>query len=202
VSKWEGKAVFYGMKQLSDFADKRVLVVGGGDSAVDWALLLQGVARDVILIHRRPGFRAHEGSLRELRESPARMMIPYELKDVNPTGDGDWRASVLNNKTGEVTELEVDAVVIAIGYVSSLAAIKDWGLELDGNDIVVDRHMQTNIPGVFAIGDIATYPGKIKLIVVGFGEAPVAVSNAKLHIDPTSRLQPAHSSRVRETKPS
>jgi len=174
------------------------LVVGGGDSAVDWALLLSQHAREVTLIHRRDRFRAHEGSVAKLRAAPVRLLTPYQLRDINPDGTGAWLAEIFRSDDPDHVEtLAVDAVVIAIGFVSSLGALRDWGLELAGDSIVVNRRMETNLPGVYAIGDVATYPGKLKLIVAGFSEATLAVSNAKLYIDPESRLQPAHSSTVR-----
>ncbi|CAM3373423.1 MAG: Thioredoxin reductase [Hydrogenibacillus schlegelii] len=190
---YEGKGVHYFLPSAEPFRGKRVLVVGGGDSAVDYALMLEPVAEKVILIHRRDQFRAHEHSVKQLFESSVEVRTFTELLDVK--GDGKVEAvTVIHNQTKETDEIAVDAVVSGLGFVASLGPIKNWGLEIEGNSIVVNSKMETNIPGVYAIGDINTYPGKVKLIAVGLGEAPIAVSNAKTYIDPTAKLATIHSS--------
>ncbi|MNE91003.1 Ferredoxin--NADP reductase 2 [compost metagenome] len=100
-------------------------------------------------------------------------------------------------KTGETTEVEVDDVIVNFGFVSSLGPIAEWGIEIQGGSIVVDTRMETNIPGIFAAGDVTTYPGKLKLIAVGFGEAPTAINNAKVYVDPSAKLSPGHSSNLK-----
>ncbi len=191
--QWEGKGLYYGVGNLESFRGQRVVIVGGGDSAVDWALHLLDVAESVTLVHRRDGFRAHEESVNQLRESRAVMKLFYEVRSIQ--GDDRIKSiTIFHNKTGEEETLPADAVVASIGYLSSLGPIADWGLEFEGKQIKVNSRLETNLPGVFACGDICTYPGKIKLIACAFGEAPIAVSHAKLHIDPKARLQPAHSS--------
>jgi thioredoxin reductase (NADPH) len=102
-----------------------------------------------------------------------------------------------DSKTGEITVLDVDAVIVSFGFVSSLGPIEQWGLNISKGSIVVDSRMETSIPGIFAAGDIVTYPGKVKLIAVGFGEAPTAVNNAKVYIDPDAKLSPGHSSSMK-----
>lgn len=193
IEHFEKTNLYYFVRDMNLFKGKRVLIAGGGDSAVDWALMLEPVAKEVTLVHRRDTFRAHEHSVENLKKSSVRIMTPKEI--IALEGDTEIRQVILqDNKTKEQTTVDVDAVIVNFGFVSSLGPIKDWGLEIEGGSIKVNSHMETNIPGIFAAGDIATYPGKIKLIATGFGEAPMAVSNAKLYIDPSARLQPGHSS--------
>jgi thioredoxin reductase (NADPH) len=195
VAEFEGNGVYYGVRDKSLFADKRLLIVGGGDSAVDWALLLHPIARETTLIHRRHEFRAHEQSVRELFESPVRVLTPYELRRVK--GDGTVQsATIFHNKTQEELELPVDAVILNLGFVASLGPIKGWGLELEGNAIKVDHLMRTNLPGVYAAGDGCTYEGKLKLLATGMGEVCTAVNHAKQMIDPSAKMFPGHSSNM------
>ncbi|MDQ0188364.1 NAD(P)/FAD-dependent oxidoreductase [Alicyclobacillus cycloheptanicus] len=189
--------VFYFIDNLDKFRNKHVLVVGGGDSAVDFALMLDGAAKQVTLIHRRDQFRAHEESVRQLHASGVEVRTFYELKALH--GDGRLkRATLIQNKTQETVDIPVDAVVSGLGFSASLGPINEWGLEIENNEIVVNTRMETNIPGIYAAGDIVTYPGKVKLIATGFGEAPTAVNNAKTYIDPKARLSPGHSSNRKE----
>lgn len=185
--------VFYYIDNLDKFRSKNVLVVGGGDSAVDFALMLEGVAKKVTLIHRRDQFRAHEESVKRLNASQIEVRTFYELEALS--GDGRLKqATLLQNKSKELVDVPVDAVVSGLGFSASLGPMNDWGLEIENNEIVVNTKMETNIPGIYAAGDIVTYPGKVKLIATGFGEAPTAVNNAKTFIDPKARLSPGHSS--------
>jgi len=193
ASVYEGKNLHYFVNDLNLFAGQKVAVIGGGDSAVDWALMLEPIAKEVHIIHRRDKFRAHEHSVETLMNSRVNVLTPYEIKDLK--GNGTIEAlTIVQNKTLEELTLEVDSVIVNFGFVSSLGPIKNWGLQLEKGSIVVNSKMETNIPGIYAAGDIATYPGKVKLIAVGFGEAPTAVNNAKSYIDPEAKLQPGHSS--------
>ncbi|MGG1660215.1 NAD(P)/FAD-dependent oxidoreductase [Brevibacillus sp. NRS-1366] len=192
AAKFESKNLHYFIDDLQIFADQKVLVVGGGDSAVDWALMLEPIAKEVSIIHRRDKFRAHEHSVENLMKSTVDVITPYEIKELIGEEKIE-KVVVYHNKTQEEKILEVDAVIVNFGFVSSLGPIKNWDLEIEKGSIVVNSKMETNIPGIYAAGDITTYPGKIKLIAVGFGEAPIAVSNAKAYIDPKAKLQPAHS---------
>lgn len=189
----EGKGVYYFVKDLEAFRGQRVLVVGGGDTALDWAKSLLGVAGEVILIHRRGTFRAHEQSVKDILLSSANVLRFYELKALY----GDERvegATVFDNRSGEETTLEVDAIVLGLGFLANLGPIKEWGLEIVRNSILVDRTLCTNLPGVYAVGDIATYEGKLKLIATATAEAAVAVNYAKNYIDPAAKVSPGHSS--------
>jgi len=193
---FEGKGLFYFAKSLSDFRDKRLLIVGGGDSAVDWANTLSPIATSTTLIHRRDQFRAHEESVEKMRKGSTQIKLFHELKSI--TGNGKVQQAVIyDNRSKSAQALDVDAVLVNIGFESSLGPIKDWGLELEGGSIKVDSMMQTNRPGIFAAGDIATYPGKLKLIATGFGEACVAVNYAKHYLDPQANIFPGHSSNMK-----
>lgn len=196
AARFEKKNLHYFVSDLSKFKDRRVLLSGGGDSAVDWAMMLEPIAREVTLIHRRDKFRAHEHSVELLMKSRVKVMTPKEIVELH----GDERiasVSIKDAKTGAVSQLEVDDVIVNYGFVSSLGPISDWGLNIENGAIAVDSRMETNIPGIFAAGDITTYPGKLKLIAVGFGEAPTAVNNAKVYIDPEAKLSPGHSSNLK-----
>jgi len=193
AANYEGKNLHYFIDDLNKFAGQKVLVCGGGDSAVDWALMLEPIAEKVYLTHRRDKFRAHEHSVENLFKSKVEVKTPYV--PVELIGKEKIEQVVLDKVKEDTKEaLDVDAVIVNFGFVSSLGPIKDWGLTIEKNSIVVNSKMETNIPGIYAAGDICTYDGKVKLIASGFGEAPTAVNNAKAYIDPKARIQPLHSS--------
>lgn len=196
AAQYEKKNLHYFVNDLQQFKGQKVLISGGGDSAVDWALMLEPIAEQVTLIHRRDKFRAHEHSVEQLMNSKVQVITPTEITQLHGT-DIINRVTLSDVKTKETQEIDVDAVIINFGFVSSLGPIAEWGLQIEGNSIVVDSRMETNIPGIFAAGDITTYPGKLKLIAVGFGEAPTAINNAKVYVDPTARLSPGHSSNMK-----
>ncbi|UKS27526.1 NAD(P)/FAD-dependent oxidoreductase [Paenibacillus sp. HWE-109] len=196
AAQFEKKNLHYFVSDLNAFAGQKVLISGGGDSAVDWALMLEPIAEKVTLIHRRDKFRAHEHSVENLMNSKVNVVTPTEITSLQGT-DRIEKVTLKDIKSGEETVHDVDAVIINFGFVSSLGPISEWGLEIENGSIVVDSRMETNIPGIFAAGDITTYPGKLKLIAVGFGEAPTAINNAKVYIDPSAKLSPGHSSNLK-----
>ena len=190
---YEGRGLQYFVPGLDKLAGLDILIVGGGDSAFDWALNLEPIARSVTLVHRRDTFRAHEHTVQQVLKSSAEVITSAEV--VRILGQAWVEAvEIVLKKTGEHRTLNVQAVVAALGFTADLGPLKDWGLELDKRQIVVDTTMATNVPLVFAAGDIAGYPGKVKLISVGFGEAAIAVNNAATAIDPNAQLFPGHSS--------
>lgn len=196
AAKYEKANLHYFVGDMEKFRGRSVLISGGGDSAVDWALMLEPIAASVTLVHRRDKFRAHEHSVELLQRSKVKIVTPTEITALH--GDSAIeRVTLTHVKTGETTELAVDDLIVNFGFVSSLGPIAEWGLEIDGGSIVVDSRMESSIPGVFAAGDITTYPGKLKLIAVGFGEAPTAVNNAKVYVDPDAKLSPGHSSNMK-----
>ncbi len=196
ASQFEHANLHYFVTDLNQFAGKRVLISGGGDSAVDWALMLEPIAKEVTLVHRRDRFRAHEHSVEQLKKSSVRILTPYEISRLH--GDAEIKQVTLAKaKSDDALTVDVDAVIVNFGFISSLGPIEEWGIEIDRNSIVVNSKMETSIPGIFAAGDITTYPGKVKLIAVGFGEAPTAINNAKVYIDPEARLAPGHSTSMK-----
>ncbi|MBG9586807.1 NAD(P)/FAD-dependent oxidoreductase [Cytobacillus firmus] len=192
--QYEGKNLHYFIDDLNKFAGKKVVVFGGGDSAVDWALMLEPIAEKVTIVHRRDKFRAHEHSVENLQNSKVEIKTPYVPAELIGNSEAISQV-VLEGVTSKEKEVfDVDAVIVNYGFVSSLGPIKEWGLDIEKNSIVVNSRMETNIEGIYAAGDICTYDGKVKLIACGFGEAPTAVNHAKSYIDPKAKVQPMHSS--------
>ncbi|MED3930689.1 NAD(P)/FAD-dependent oxidoreductase [Priestia megaterium] len=192
AEQFEQTNLHYFVDDMNKFKGRKVLVCGGGDSAVDWSLMLEPIAEKVTLTHRRDKFRAHEHSVENLHNSSVDIKTPYV--PVEFIGDDRITQVVLENTKGEEkTVVDVDDVIVNFGFVSSLGPIKEWDLDLEKNAIIVNSKQETNIPGIYAAGDVCTYDGKVKLIVAGFGEGPTAVNNAKAYIDPKARLQPMHS---------
>nr|WP_273545595.1 NAD(P)/FAD-dependent oxidoreductase [Paenibacillus caui] len=196
AAQFEKSNLHYFVSDLNQFRGRKVLISGGGDSAVDWALMLEPIAEQVTLIHRRDKFRAHEHSVENLHSSRVNVITPTEITALQGK-DQIERVTISHVKTKESQEIEVDDVIVNFGFVSSLGPIAEWGIKIENNSIVVDSRMETSIPGIFSAGDITTYPGKLKLIAVGFGEAPTAVNNAKVYIDPDAKLSPGHSSNMK-----
>ena len=197
LARYEGHGLHYVLPGLDVFKGKRVLLLGGGDSAVDWALHLEPLASELTLIHRRDQFRAHEDSVAKLYASRCKVVPFHELKTIE--GDGALqRAIIYDNRTKAETVLEIDDVVVNFGFVANLGPLKTWGLTIKGNSLEVSQKMETNLPGVFGAGDLVNYPGKLKLIATGFGEAAMAVCGAKLLVDPKARYFPGHSSETKE----
>lgn len=196
AENFEGVNLHYFIGELERFRGQRVLISGGGDSAVDWALMLEPIAARVHLVHRRDQFRAHEHSVERLRASSVNIITPVEIIALHGEDRID-EVTLAHVKTKVEQTLEVDEVIVNFGFISSLGPIAEWGITIENHSIPVDSRMETNVPGIFAAGDITTYAGKVKLIAVGFGEAPVAVNNAKVYIDPNARLAPGHSSNMK-----
>ncbi|WP_368652462.1 NAD(P)/FAD-dependent oxidoreductase [Ornithinibacillus sp. 4-3] len=182
----------YYVTDMNIYKDRHVLLLGGGDSAVDWALMLEPIAKKVTLVHRRDDFRAHEHSIDQLKNSSVEILTPYV--PIKIEGKEKIEKVILqeNRGTDEIS-IDVDYVLCNYGFISNLGPIKDWGLEIERNSIIVNQKMETNIPGIYAAGDINTYDGKVKLIATGFGDAPTAVNNAMRYMDPKARVQPKHS---------
>jgi thioredoxin reductase (NADPH) len=196
VQEFEGRGVHYFVTDRSLFAEKRLLLVGGGDSALDWAMNLEPIAGSVTLVHRSDRFRAHEESVDWLlHRSKVDVRIFTEIAGVSG-GDSVEAVQLQNTRTGAREELSVDCILINIGFHADVGPIRSWGLVMDGPHIVVDRNQKTNLPGVFAAGDICTYDGKLKLIATGVGEVCTAVNFAKMYVDPSARLFPGHSSNM------
>ncbi|MGH7459309.1 MAG: NAD(P)/FAD-dependent oxidoreductase [Longimicrobiaceae bacterium] len=192
------------VKRPEDFRARRVLIVGGGDSAVDWVLALRGIASEVTLVHRRHAFRAHRATVDEMEraagEGEVTVLTPFEVREIHGEGGFVNRATVFDNGSGEEREVAVDVVIALLGFKPDLGTIGEWGLELERNSIKVSPLMETNLEGVYAAGDITHYPGKLELIATGYGEAAIAVNNAVHFIDPKARVNPGHSTHLKVFK--
>jgi len=189
----EGAGIHYGVRDKSVFKGKKLAIVGGGDSAFDWCLNLMDTADHMILVHRRDVFRAHEDSIEKVKASRVEMKLWYAVKELH--GNGVLSGVTLENtQTKETEHLECDHLIVNIGFKSSLGPLKEWGFEIVKNQIVVNDRYETNLPGVFAVGDVCSFDGKLKLIATGVGEAATAVCFAKTYLDPAAKLFPGHSS--------
>lgn len=189
---FEGAGLVFFVPHLADLAGHDVVIVGGGDSAFDWALALQPLAKSVTLVHRREKFRAHASTVARAQTLPIEIIVNAEVTRIH--GDGRCTGVEVSVRGAEPRTLPADSIVAALGFTADLGPLADWGLELDKRHIKVDSTTATNRPRVFAAGDISEYPGKVRLIAVGFGEAATAVNNAAVMIDPAAHLFPGHSS--------
>ncbi len=185
-----GHGVVHFVPEPAAYAGLDVVVVGGGDSAVDWALLLEPIARSVAVVHRRGEFRAHPHSVDLLLASSVRVVTDAQVTAV--TGDPHVTAVEVRTKTGEVT-LPCDRLVAALGFTANLGPLLDWGLEIElRRHIIVATTMATSVPGVYAAGDICEYPGKVRLIATGFGEVATGVNNIYAYLNPGQSAFPGH----------
>ncbi len=201
IGDFEGHGVHYFAKRVEDFRDKHVVIVGGGDSAADWAVTLEPVAKHVTLVHRSK-FRAHESTIAELETSDVDLRYPgCEIVAVGGDATGHLSNVTYRDAGGMETTIPAEELIVAIGFVADLGPLKTWGFDLQRNQIVVDPiTMATNIAGVYGAGDIVAYPAKFKLIATGAAEAVTAVNHAITHIDPRARLDAGHSTTIMEKR--
>jgi thioredoxin reductase (NADPH) len=200
LAEREGRNVHYFVHKLDHFNGKDVLVIGGGDSAADWTLALSAPdshghvrARSVTMIHRTDKFAAHEATIHLLRDlSHAKVITHTELQSFTEAG-GRLHCKLVQNLTKDVADRTFDEIIVCAGYLAKLDFVKESGLEMHGNAVKVNERMETNVPGVFAVGDVCTHGGKLKLIATGVGEAAVAANFAKVFIDPAAKAFPGHS---------
>jgi thioredoxin reductase (NADPH) len=178
----EGHGIYYYLKSFEALRGKKVLIVGGGNSAVDWALSLEGIASEITLAHRMYKFQAHEAMVDRLMASSVNVKFPYFTLKAVLGEDRVTGAVIWNERSGKEEEIAVDAIVLSIGMLTNLEPFRRWGLDIVGSGIAVAPDMSTNLPGVYAAGDIVTYPGKVLLITAGSGEAATAVNSAKEYI--------------------
>lgn len=198
AKKYEGKNLHYFINDMKIFADKEVCILGGGDSAVDWALMMEPIAKKVSIVHRRNRFRAHEASVKKMESSTVNIFTPYKLVDIHGDDEHIYSLSLQHNDTEEIMTMKLDKLITNYGFVSSLGPIKEWGLEFLKNSIIVDSKMRTNTKGIFSAGDIVTFDGKVKLIATGFSDAATAISSIKVYLNPRARQQPQHSTALFE----
>ncbi len=195
-----GKGVSHVVRSPEDYRGKRVVIVGGGDSALDWAVVLKDLASRVVIVHRRETFRAHERTVTEVTAARDRgeveVLAPCHVGEIAGEGKVE-RVTVVDKDTGDEETVEADAVLTFLGFKPDLGHVAEWGLEIEGNRVVVNHRMETNIPGIYAAGDIAGYEGKLDLIASGFSEAALAVNHAVHYLNPDARVNPGHSSHMK-----
>lgn len=189
---WVGRGMEFFVPSFAPYAGKDVVIVGGGDSAFDWAQHLEGIARSVTLVHRRDAFRAHRRTVEAVQASPVEIITKAQVTALR--GEGTLEEVEITVDGEEPQARPCQAVVAALGFVADLGTLQTWGLETEKRHVIVDSSMRTNLPRVFAAGDITEYAGKVRLIAVGFGEAATAVNNAAVAIDPDAHVFPGHSS--------
>jgi thioredoxin reductase len=197
MSPWEGRGAHYLVGSKSEFAGKKVLIIGGGDSACDWVMNLVHTAESVALCHRREGFRAHELTVNQVMSAAEQghvdLHVPFQVREVIGNGAIERVRLFHSEDESNEIEIEVDAILLQLGFKTALGPLKDWGMEISKGAIVVDGVMKTNLPGVWACGDITTFEGKLKLIATGFAESAIAVAQAVHSFRPDMKIQPKYS---------
>jgi thioredoxin reductase (NADPH) len=191
IEPYEEKSVFYAVRKMEAFRDKRLLIVGGGDSALDWTLNLQPIAQKLTLVHRRDDFRGAPDSVNKMRALVAAGAMDLKIGQVTTLegADGRLTAASIKGNDGGVARVEVDAMLPFFGLTMKLGPVADWGITMEDELIPTNTAaFETNIPGLFAIGDINTYPGKLKLILSGFHEAALMSQKAHRYVYPEKKL--------------
>jgi len=191
-AEWEGRGLQYVVRELDAHAGQDVVIVGGGDSAVDWALALGPIAASVTVVHRRAAFRAHAASVEEMLAGPATVVTDAQVSRLE--GADRLHTVHVRHKDGTEAAHPAHTVIAALGFTADIGPLEAWGIDVVDRKIMVDTSMRTTVPGVYSAGDITEYQGKVRLISVGFGESATAVNNAATYLDPDQPLFPGHSS--------
>lgn len=202
AAPWYGRGIYDVVTDPEQFRGRRVVIVGGGDSAFDWGTQLIGRAASVALVHRSDRFRAHDATVAQyqaaVRAGQAALFTFHELHDIKCAGGPDkfTHLELRDIKAKTTRDVEADVVLPLLGFVSDIGPLAEWGLTLEKDEIVVNSMMETGRAGIYAAGDVTTYPGKLKLIATGFGEAATAVNQAVHWIYPEKKVAPGHSSNM------
>lgn len=197
---WYGKGIYETVLEPEKFRGRRVVIIGGGDSAFDWAHQLQGVAANITLVHRSDRFRAHQATVDAVMQAASMGKTAvhtfHELAEVHEDGGRLVGIELKDIKAKTTRRVDCDAVLPMLGYISNMGALVHWGLQVEKDEIVVNQLMETGRPGIWAAGDVNTYPGKLKLIATGFAEAATAVNQAVHWVYPEKKVNPGHSSNL------
>ena len=200
AAPWYGRGIEDRVLDPARFAGRHVMIVGGGDSAFDWAHQLQGRAASIALVHRSDRFRAHHATVEAVQADVAAgrtaMFTFHELHEIHAVDGAIHEVELRDVKAKTTTRVRCDVVLPMLGFVSDLGALKEWDLNLEKDEILVNSMMETGRAGIYAAGDITTYPGKLKLIATGFADAAVAVNQAVHHVYPEKKINPGHSSNL------
>jgi thioredoxin reductase (NADPH) len=191
IEAYEGTSVFYAVRKMEQFRDKNILIVGGGDSALDWTLNLHPIARRMTLLHRRDDFRAAPHSVEQMRTLVASGKMDLRIGQVTSLeGEGGkLSGAVMKDNANAVSKVECDTMLPFFGLTMKLGPVANWGVALENNLVPVETAaFETNVSGIFAIGDINTYPGKLKLILSGFHEGALMAQKAHRYVYPDKRL--------------
>ena len=195
IDRFEGKGVYYAVREKDFFKGKDIVIAGGGDSAFDWAVNLLDVAKSIVIVHRTDTFRAHPNTVKQVSEHTSqgriKILTPYEIKEA--AGNERLEKVILSDSSGNEVTLQADALLLMLGFTSDLGPIGKWGLEIDDSRVKVGQNLETNRRGIFAVGDIANYPGKLKLILTGFSDGAQAVRSTVPYIRPGDKLRHVHS---------
>jgi thioredoxin reductase (NADPH) len=195
--------VEYAVRNPAGYEGKRAVIVGGGDSALDWVLILKDVAAHTTLVHRRDGWRAHQATVARLERAVAcgeiELRTFHEVREIHGS-DRVEAVTIFDNRTDEDTHVPCDVVLTCLGFKPDLGPIAAWGIAVEKNRVKVNSLMETSVPGIYAAGDLVDYQGKLDLIATGFAEAAIAVNNAVHFVDPTARVNPGHSTSMKVFK--
>ena len=189
LEQYEESNLHYYVKELETYRDKVVVITGGGDSAVDWALTLEPIAKKVYIVHRRDKFRAHEASVSYLKKSSVEILAPYLPIELIGNNEKIQEVKLQKRRQDEFMTLPLDYFIVNFGFISENKQLKEWGLDSVHNNVIVNQKMESNVPGIYAAGDVATFDGKVKLIATGFGEAPTAINSIIQYLNPDQVIQ-------------
>ncbi|MFZ3579285.1 NAD(P)/FAD-dependent oxidoreductase [Virgibacillus sp. DJP39] len=196
AEQYKKSNLHYYVQDLTKFHGKHVVVSGGGNSAIDWANELEPIAKSVTILYRKEDFVGHESNITKMKNSTVRIKTPYVINQIHGKEKRITSITVKNTESGEDQTIELDELIVNHGFEIDLGPIADWGMAMSDNTIKVNGDMQTTIPGIYAVGDIANFPTKLPLIAGGFNEGPIAINGAKKHITQDKELEKLYSTHM------